>query len=75
MKVKLLVTKTDFNLPNLEQELKDLDINYQVDFVEEQPELVSILKIRHSPNIIVDGKLAFQHVPTEGELKSYFKIH
>jgi len=73
MRVQLLVTKTDFNLPNLENELIDLDINYEVEFVEDHPELVSALHIRHSPNIIVDGKLAFQRVPTEGELRSYFE--
>ncbi|MBL4638671.1 MAG: hypothetical protein COA99_19645 [Moraxellaceae bacterium] len=73
MRVQLLVTKTDFNLPNLENELHNLDINYEVEFVEDHPELVSALNIRHSPNIIVDGKLAFQRVPTEGELKNYFK--
>jgi len=73
MRVQLLVTKTDYNLPNLENELIDLDINYEVEFVEDHPELVSALKIRHSPNIIVDGKLAFQRVPTEGELKRYFE--
>lgn len=49
MRVQLLVTKTDFNLPNIENELKDLDINYDVEYVEEHPELVSALNIRTSP--------------------------
>ena len=71
MRVQLLVTKTDFNLPNLENELKDLGVKYEVEYVEEQPELVAALNIRHSPNIIVDGKLAFQRQPSEGELKAY----
>tara|TARA_R110002095_G_C4195892_1_gene234438 strand:- start:31 stop:228 length:198 start_codon:yes stop_codon:yes gene_type:complete len=60
MKVQLLVTKTDFNLPNLEREFQDLGVDYKVEYVEEQPEMVSALNIRHSPNIIVDGELAFQ---------------
>jgi len=75
MRVQVLVTKNDFNLPNIEHELQDLDINYEVEFVEEHPELVSALNIRHSPNIIVDGQLIFQHTPTEGELKTFFTTH
>lgn len=72
MRVQLLVTKTDFNLPNLENEFKDLGIKYEVEYVEEQPELVATLNIRHSPNIIVDGRLVFQRQPSESELKAYF---
>ena len=71
MKVQLLVTKTDFNLANLENELKELGVKYEIDYVEENPELVAALNIRHSPNIIVDGKLVFQRQPSEGELKAY----
>lgn len=73
MKVQLLVTKNDFNLPNLEHEFKDLGIKYEVAYVEDHPELVSALNIRHSPNIIVDGELVFQRQPSEGELKTYFE--
>lgn len=72
MRVQLLVTKTDFNLPNLENELKDLGVKYEVEYVEENPQLVAALNIRHSPNIIVDGRLVFQCQPSEGELKTYF---
>ncbi len=59
MEVQLLVTKNDFNLSNLENQFRDLCIAYQVDFVEDHPEIVSALNIRHSPNIIVDGELVF----------------
>jgi hypothetical protein len=72
MKVQLLVTKNDFNLSNLENEFRNLGIAYQVDFVEEHPEMVSALNIRHSPNIIVDDELVFQRLPSESELKAYF---
>jgi hypothetical protein len=72
MRVQILVTKTDFNLPNLEKELQDLGVDYQVDYVEENPEIVSALNIRHSPNILVNGQLAFQRQPSESELREYF---
>jgi len=75
MHVQLLVTQTDFNRPNIEHELQNLGIAYQVIFVEEQPELVAALHIRHSPNLIVDGELAFQRQPSVDELKAYFSRH
>lgn len=75
MQVQLLVTKNDFNLPNLEKEFRDLDIRYQVDYVEDNPELVKTLQLRHSPNILVDGKLVFQRQPSEQELKAFFAAY
>jgi len=75
MRVQLLVTKTDFCIPNLENELRDVGINYEIDYVEENPDLVAAHNIRHSPNIFVDGKLVFRRQPTERELKDFFHIH
>ena len=71
MNIQLLVTKTDYNLPNIEKEFKHLGMEYKVEYIEDNPETVSMLKIRHSPNIIIDGKLAFQRQPSESELKKY----
>ena len=74
MKVQLLVTRDDACLTNLEHEFRDLGISYQVDYLEEHPELISTLQIRHSPNILVDGVVAFRRQPTQGELKNYFNL-
>ena len=41
-----------------ENELKNLGIEYHVKYIEEHPDLVTAMNIRHSPNIIIDGKLA-----------------
>ncbi|ANG63094.1 hypothetical protein A8C75_11840 [Marinobacterium aestuarii] len=73
MRVQLLVTKTDFTVANIEREFRDLGIGYQVNYLEDHPELVSRHNLRHSPNILIDGELAFQHQPTETELKAYFQ--
>ena len=75
MNIQLLVTKTDFNLPNIEKEFKHLGVEYKVEYIEDNPELVSTLNIRHSPNIIIDGELAFQRQPSENELKEYILRH
>ncbi|MDI3323420.1 thioredoxin family protein [Pontibacterium granulatum] len=72
MRVQLLVTRTDFSVPNLEQEFKDLGIHYEIAYLENHPEMVKTYNIRHSPNIVVDGKLAFRHQPSEQELRQYF---
>lgn len=72
MDVQLLVTRTDFCIPNLERELKSIGIDYHIDYIEDNPVLVEQNQIRHSPNIFVDEKLAFRHQPTVQELRSYF---
>ncbi len=75
MKVQLLVTKTDFSLPNLEKEFREIGVTYEVEYIEEHPDLVQSLNIRHSPNILVDGELVFRYQPSEEELKQYFELH
>ncbi len=72
MRVQLLVTKNDFNLPNLEKEFKHLGVGYEIQYIEDNPKIVEEFQLRHSPNILVDGKLVFQRLPSEGELKAYF---
>lgn len=73
MIVQLLVTKTDFSVANIEREFRDLGIGYQVDYIEDHPELVRKHNIRHSPNILIDGLLAFRCQPSETELKAYLE--
>ena len=75
MEIQLVVTKTDFCLPNLEHECQDLGLNYQVKYIEDNPELVSSYNIKHSPNVFIDGLLAFRYQPTEQELKGYLASH
>jgi len=72
MKVKLLVTHTDFCLPNLEGELRNIGIKYQVDYIEEHQALVKANNIRHSPSIFVDDELVFRYQPTQQELQRFF---
>jgi len=72
MDVMFLVTKTDFSVPNLENEFRNLGINYHIDYIENNPELVNAHQIKHSPNIFVDGELVFRDQPTPQELKNYF---
>ncbi len=73
MQVQLLVTKTDFCIPNLKREFDHISVDYEVAFIEDHPELISTHHIRHSPNIFVDGDLAFRRQPAPLELKDFFQ--
>lgn len=72
MIVQLLVTQTDFCIHNLECEFQTVGIDYHIDYIEDNPKLVSENNIRHSPNIFIDGELVFRHQPTTFELQAYF---
>ena len=72
MHVQILVTHTDFCLPNLKRELEDVGINYSVEYIEDNPELVESHHIRHSPNILINGSLIFRSQPSVGELRTFF---
>jgi glutaredoxin len=73
MKVELVVTKSCNHCRLLEGELNDLGIPYSMIFIEDNPELQDEHGLRGSPNILVDGKLAFRGMPNVAELKAYFQ--
>ena len=72
MKVQVVATRTCSHRPNLEQELRDLGIGYELIYVEEHPEAAIELGIRHSPVLVVDDQVVFQGQPSEGDLRSFF---
>jgi hypothetical protein len=72
MKVQIIATRDCRHRPNLERELGELDIAYELIFVEDRPELAQRLDIRHSPNLIVDDRVVFRGQPSEADLRDYF---
>lgn len=72
MSVKIIATKTCSHCPNLERELRDLGIRYEVVFVEEHPETITRYGIRHSPNLVVEEQVVFRGQPSEHELRAFF---
>jgi hypothetical protein len=48
MKVRIIATRNCSHYHNLERELKDLAVVYEVLFVEDHPEIVQRYNIRHS---------------------------
>ena len=72
MQVQIIATKDCNHRQNLERELNALDIPYKLVFVEDQPDEAQRLGIRHSPNLVVDGEVAFRCLPSEADLRAYF---
>lgn len=70
MKIKLLVTKSCNHRSNIEKELNEIGMPYEVVYAEDNPEEVIKYDIRHSPNIIVDDVVICRGQPSEGELKA-----
>ncbi len=72
MKVQIIATKACPHRPNLERELDDLVIPYDLVLLEDRPELATELDIRHSPNLVVDDQVVFRGQPSEAELSAFF---
>ncbi|MBK9099473.1 MAG: thioredoxin family protein [bacterium] len=78
MEILILATKDCSHRPILEKKLKEMSVNYQLKFVEDDSKAVDEYQIRNSPNIIIDGKVVFRaspeaSLPTDEELKNYLK--
>ena len=72
MNVMIIATKQCSHSPNLLRELDEIGINHRVVYVEDEPELIKELSIRHSPNLVVDKVVVFRRQPSEQELRDYF---
>ena len=70
MDVKIIATRTCSHRPNIERELQDLGVQFEVIFVEEDPGVVTQYAIRHSPNVVINDEVVFRGQPTEEELRS-----
>lgn len=75
MNVKIIATRSCTHRPNLERELQDLDVKYDVVYVEENQDVVSKYAIRHSPSLVIDDEVVCRGQPSETELKALFLTH
>lgn len=72
MNVLIIATKSCSHRPTMEQELRDLGVEYDVVYAEEDPEIITKFAIRHSPNLVIDDEVVCRGLPSEGELKILF---
>lgn len=75
MNVKIIATRSCSHRPDLEKELNDLDVAYEVIYAEDNPEAVARYHIRHSPNLLVDDEVVCRGQPDEGELKVLLNLN
>ncbi|MCO6414505.1 MAG: thioredoxin family protein [Thiogranum sp.] len=74
MNVTLIATRGCSHRANLEHELQNLGVDYELIIVEENPEFVEAFDIRHSPNLMVDGKIVCRGQPSETELRELLML-
>ena len=74
MDIKLIVTKTCSHCNNIKRELEDLGLNYELCYVEDNPDLVNEYRIRHSPNVMVNNEIVCRGMVSEGELKKLLNL-
>ena len=73
MNILLLATKSCSHCDNFSRELKNIGVKHEVLYCEDNSDLVTKYDLRHSPNLVVDGEVVFRRLPSEIELKQYFK--
>ncbi len=73
MNVQIIATHQCTHRSNLEHELAELGIPFEVVFIEENPDYIARYQIRHSPNLVVNGEVVCRGQPTEAQLRDLFK--
>lgn len=73
MDVKIIATKSCSHCLDLQHELGELGIPFEVLFVEEHPDVVMTYSIRHSPNLLVNDEIVFRGQPSMHELREFFQ--
>lgn len=74
MNIKIVATRTCNHRFNLEKELNDLGVSYEVLFAEDHPDVLTKYSIRHSPNIIIDDEIIYRGQPDEAELRELLDL-
>ncbi|MBL1215781.1 MAG: thioredoxin family protein [Ignavibacteriae bacterium] len=76
MDVLIIATKDCSHRPILEKKMKEMDVEYTVKYVEDDPETMRKYQIRNSPNLVVNEELVFspspdRSLPSDEELKNF----
>lgn len=72
--VVIFATRSCQHSPVLEKYLKQLGIEYTVSYFEDNPDKFEQLGLRHSPNLIVDGEVVFEDMPSLRALRQTFGV-
>jgi len=73
MSVKIIATPSGSYRPNIEKELNEPGVVYEVLYAEDHPDMVTRYAIQHSPDIVVDDEVVCRGQLSDGELRSLLK--
>ncbi|NOX87472.1 MAG: thioredoxin family protein [Calditrichaeota bacterium] len=78
MEVIIIATKNCNHRPMLEKHLQALGISYEVQYIDENPELAQKFNVNQSPNLIVNDEVVFRpqpgkQLPSPTELENFLK--
>jgi len=68
MEIIIVATKTCNHRPLLEEELKDVGLEYKVLFYEDHPEIIEKYNVKTSPLLICDGEIVSEGMPEHGKI-------
>ncbi|MFP4024043.1 MAG: thioredoxin family protein [Thiohalospira sp.] len=68
MEITIVATRSCNFRPILEQELKDVGLEYKVLFYEDHPEIIEKYNIKTSPILICDGELVSEGMPEHAKI-------
>lgn len=68
MKIIIAATKKCTHRPKLEEQLQNAGLQYEVLYFEDHPELIETYKLKTSPLLIVDDKIASIGMPERSQI-------
>ena len=68
MNIKIVATKTCSHRPNLEKQLQDAGLKYELQYFEDHPELIEAYNLKTSPLLIVDDKVVSVGMPEHSQI-------
>ena len=73
MDILIVATKSCHHRPEMERWLQQMDLDYRVAYVEDEPEQAARFQIRHSPNLVIDDELVFRGLPSRQAFEQRLK--
>lgn len=69
MNVLIIATKSCHHRPEMERWLREMDLDYHIVYIEDEPERAERFQIQHSPSLIIDEELIFEGMPSFEEFE------
>ena len=68
MKITIAATKTCTHRPKLEEQLQEAGLKYELQYIEDHPELIEVYELKTSPLLIVDDKVVSVGMPEHSQI-------